>query len=215
MMQTEQRNIKLNFDFHSHILPSIDDGAESVEKSLKLIDAASENGIEKIFATPHFYAHKIDVETFLERRQNSYLKLAEKNPTIPIELGAEILVFAGLENMDGIEELCFYDGKTLLLELPLSESLITDEHFLTVEALAQKFNIIMAHANRYSDYTVMQMIEAGALLQVNASDICAFSQRRRVRYWKNNGYIFALGSDAHRDTRVYKKFKRAEKILSE
>ena len=209
-----QRNLSSSIDFHSHILPAIDDGAENTEKSLKLIDAALKSGIEKIYATPHYYAHKLDVDTFCERRQKAYEKLMNKNPGIPVELGAEVLVFAGLENMEGIEKLCFYDGKTLLLELPLSESLITDEHFLTVEALSQKFNIVMAHANRYSDYTVMQMLEAGALLQLNVVDACAFSQRRRVKYWRDSGFVFALGSDAHRDAGVYKKFKRAGKLLS-
>jgi len=214
MNNTEQRKLSLSIDFHSHILPSIDDGAESVEKSLKLIDSAIKNGVEKIYATPHYYAHKIDVDTFCERREKAFARLREHNPRIPIELGAEVLVFAGLENMDGIEKLCFYNGKTLLLELPLSESLITDEHFLTVEALSQKFDIVMAHANRYSDYTVMQMIDAGAKLQLNVTDASAFSQRARVRYWNDNGHIFALGSDAHREACVYKKFKRAVKILS-
>ncbi len=203
-----------DIDFHSHILPGIDDGAEDIRKSLLLVESAQNAGIKKIYATPHFYAHRLDVDTFLERREKAYKKVLAQNPAIEIELGAEILVFPGIENMEGIEKLCFYNGKTVLLELPLSESLITDEHFLTVEALAQKYDIIMAHANRYSDYTVYQMIEAGAKLQLNVHDICLHREHIRTSVWAKNGYLFALGSDAHRDVSVYKKFRRAQKILS-
>ena len=200
-------------DFHSHILPRIDDGAESIQKSLKLINKAVKCGVTKIIATPHFYANRIDVETFIARRQKAFDLLLEQNPAIPIELGAEVLLFSGLENMERIEELVMSDGETLLLELPLSEFIITDDYYYTVEALAKRFRVVLAHANRYSDYTVLQMIEAGALIQVNAEDLRSRRERIRVRRWMNSHLLYALGSDAHRKPSVYRYFKRALKYL--
>ena len=64
------------------------------------------------------------------------------------------------------------DGNNILLELPLTESLITEQHFITVEQLKKRFGIVMAHPNRYSDFTVEQMLEIGAVLQINTDDVC-------------------------------------------
>lgn len=40
-------------DIHSHALPMVDDGAESVEMALLMLRTAAEEGIEKIILTPH------------------------------------------------------------------------------------------------------------------------------------------------------------------
>ena len=40
-------------DIHCHILPGIDDGSPSVERSVELVEAMQEWGIERIFASPH------------------------------------------------------------------------------------------------------------------------------------------------------------------
>ena len=43
-------------DFHSHILPGIDDGSASLEESIELLKREAEQGINHVVATPHFYA---------------------------------------------------------------------------------------------------------------------------------------------------------------
>lgn len=201
-----------NIDFHSHILPGIDDGAEDIKKSLSLISAATKSGIEKIVATPHFYAHKISLESFLKRRQKAYNSVLDQKPQISIEMGAEVLVFPGLENLEGLDNLLI-NGEVLLLELPLSESIITDDYFDTIETLSKKYHLVLAHANRYSDYIVSQMLEIGAMLQINVKDISLRRERLRIKEWANMGYIYALGTDAHRKASVYKYFSRAKKYL--
>ena len=55
-------------DFHSHILPEIDDGSSSVEESLAMLQAERDQGIQSVVATPHFYAHHDSPERFLKRR---------------------------------------------------------------------------------------------------------------------------------------------------
>ena len=40
-------------DMHSHVLPGIDDGAQTPEESIVLIQKMMELGIKKIIATPH------------------------------------------------------------------------------------------------------------------------------------------------------------------
>ena len=46
----------LVIDFHSHILPGIDDGSRNVEKSLGMLQISASQGVDIIAATSHFYA---------------------------------------------------------------------------------------------------------------------------------------------------------------
>ncbi len=66
-------------DFHTHILPGIDDGSRNVEMSLRMLAAQREQQVDEIVATPHFYAQKDSVEEFLLRRQCSYEKIENEN----------------------------------------------------------------------------------------------------------------------------------------
>lgn len=42
-------------DFHTHILPGIDDGAKSLEESLSLLKMEQEQGVDTIVLTPHYF----------------------------------------------------------------------------------------------------------------------------------------------------------------
>ena len=54
-------------DFHSHILPGVDDGSQSVQESLAMLKMEAEQGIQHVIATPHFYPKHDSPEHFLER----------------------------------------------------------------------------------------------------------------------------------------------------
>lgn len=207
-------DFSLTCDYHSHILPKMDDGARDVEESIKLINTAKSYGVEKIVATPHCYLHKMNVDKFCQKREEAFAKLSDANPQLPIELGAEILLFPGIDEMDGIERLTMGETKVMLIELPLSETIITENYFITVEELTRKFQVVMAHANRYSEHTVRQMLEIGTDIQVNAEDVCNYRQKKRVEYWAEGSFSIALGTDAHHNTKLYRYFAKAKKTLS-
>ena len=52
------------YDMHSHILPGIDDGAPSVEKSLVILNELKKQGVTNVCLTPHFYTNEISAEDF-------------------------------------------------------------------------------------------------------------------------------------------------------
>ena len=201
-------------DYHSHILPCIDDGAESVKKSIMMLEKAKQYGIQAIYATPHCYMHKTNVDMFCEMRKGAYEKIKDEVSNIPIFMGAEVLLFPGLENLPELEKFCLENSNSLLIEMPLSESLITEEHFVSAHILSKRFSVIIAHANRYSDAVVQRLLESDVKLQLNVSDVCKKSERKRTEKWLYADAVCALGSDAHRDAGVYKKFDKAYKILN-
>ena len=107
-------------DFHSHILPGIDDGSKDVAESLAMLSALKEQGVDTVVATPHFYANHHSVEEFLRRRQKAMdrlsAELSEGAPTIV--LGAEVRYYEGISHLQNLESLCIGDSKLLLLEMP-------------------------------------------------------------------------------------------------
>ena len=67
-------------DFHSHILPGMDDGSRNVEESVKILKMMAEQGIERVAATPHFYASQSgeSPDEFLIRRNTAEQILRER-----------------------------------------------------------------------------------------------------------------------------------------
>ena len=55
-------------DFHSHVLPGVDDGSASVAESISMLRLEVEQGIHHVVATPHFYARYDSPESFLKKR---------------------------------------------------------------------------------------------------------------------------------------------------
>ena len=52
-------------DIHTHILPGLDDGSSSIEESEKMLCMLSEQGVDTVVATPHFYIDDTKGEEFL------------------------------------------------------------------------------------------------------------------------------------------------------
>ncbi len=111
-------------DFHTHILPDIDDGAENVEDSVKMIQMLCEQGVKKILLTPHFYAYVSSVESFLEKRKRSLEKLLKaletEKPDVDIYIGGEVLFFEELWRISDLKSLCISGTEYILLEMPFS-----------------------------------------------------------------------------------------------
>ena len=72
-------------DIHTHILPSIDDGARSEKESLHLLEQAKDSGVTAIFLTPHYIVgSKYNLNN--EKKEALLAKLKEKTKKLNIEL---------------------------------------------------------------------------------------------------------------------------------
>ncbi|MBR1629024.1 MAG: capsular polysaccharide biosynthesis protein, partial [Lachnospiraceae bacterium] len=59
-------------DFHTHVLPGIDDGARDLETSIEMLDKMKKQGVDLVVATPHFYADRMTVDGFLKNREKAF-----------------------------------------------------------------------------------------------------------------------------------------------
>ena len=200
-MATDFAKFSTNYDlidFHSHILPGVDHGSSSIETTLFQLRSAKNLGINKIIATSHFYPARMKLEDFLAKRSEAKeLLSAHLTKEMPkIAVGAEVYCQPGLENMEGLEQLCIAGTRCMLLEMPLGEW--SDAHFETVDALSNsQFTLIMAHIDRYPEYDVERLMQLNVKAQVNAESLCAFLRRRRVKKWFEKDLVYAIGSDLH------------------
>lgn len=190
-------------DYHCHILPEIDDGAEDLQISLAMIEKMKSQGVNKIIATPHFYAHKEDsVLEYLAKRQKSYDTLMNSNPAIKdITLGAEVAIENGLSKMADIEKLAIQNTDYILLELPFKSysKWISDE----IYNISYNYNlkVIIAHIHRYIDIysksQISEILDMGNVLQINNGAFEKFKTRRFVKKLIKNNYDIIFGSDCH------------------
>lgn len=206
-------------DFHSHVLPGVDHGSDSLACSMAQMSFAIKHGVSEIVATPHFYPHRHDLDTFLRRRSRGYAALLdalsqEYGDAAPhIHIGAEVLLCPGIENLEGLEQLCIDDTRVLLLELPF-HSLNTDERATVVRLIKRGFTVLLAHVDRYQREDVEYLAAHGALMQLNAEAISRLFFPSHIASWIKEDRIVALGSDLHgEDERAYVRFLRAEKKL--
>ena len=190
-------------DFHSHILPGIDDGSKSVEETLQLLRMLSDQGIKIVCATPHFNADRISVDDFLEKRTASYKSLEGiLTDDLPeIRQGAEVAYYEGISRMESLSKLCIDGTGLLLIEMPF-----TAWTEFTVQEMIQlscsgNMRIVLAHIERYLPYlkksVLNRILETDILLQVNASFFNDLPTRRKALKMLKNGDIQLFGSDCH------------------
>lgn len=208
----------MNIDFHAHILPNADHGSDSLETSLRQVKLARRARIQVLAATPHFYPNLESLPAFLERREQAERRLREAlPPSAPkIIVAAEAHLCRGMEDIEGLEQLCFRGTNVLLLELPHDFSVRAYEQTLDSLLYGKKLEIVLAHIDRYPSSTIDFLLELGFKAQINASSFCRFWTRRRSMRWAAElESVVALGSDIHGCEVGYRDFIQMKKRLGE
>lgn len=191
-------------DFHSHVLPRIDDGSDSSRTSVEMLRRSANAGVTRVIATPHFYGMRHSVDHFLERRSAAADRLASVMPRgLPkVSLGAEVALYPGIEDLEEIEKLCIQGTNLLLLEMPFSRWTGYDIDILTSLALNKNLKIVMAHFERFYDMQkdsgmVDRVLELPVYLQINAGSLLPMFRGKRWLDWFAQGKAHLLGSDCH------------------
>ncbi len=210
-------------DFHSHLLPKMDDGSKSCQQSVSLLKEEEKHGVDKIVLTPHFYAYENSIERFLERREKSLSKLCEalENDPVNIELylGAETYFFEEISRVDDIEKLCIEGTDYLLLELPVHKSFSSSVFQSITELISQRgITPILAHFERYiGTYGIKflkELEENGCILQMNTGYVNDFWTRGKAISFFKKGTASLLGTDMHREFTDKRDYKKAYTYLS-
>ena len=209
-------------DMHCHILPGIDDGAQTVEDSLALLRAEKEQEIKKIVFTPHFNPERQDMDMFLEAREKSWeaLRQADGFSDIGIDtkLGCEVFFTMRLIEMD-ISKLAFENTRYILIEFPT----INRPYGITrtmQNILGRGYTPILAHVERYEYFTddpvkLYDLVSLGCIAQVNAAAVVNTSHIRGVNAMQYINWELAhiISSDAHSVDRRPPNTKAAYRLV--
>ena len=137
-------------DIHCHLLPGVDDGFPTAEKSIKALKKLEERGVEKMILTPHFMKDYPDNDReHITARFEAFKAEASKECKIELRLGAEYMLDArfldhfrqGFLTMDkeGVQVLC--ETSYMMYEHGITE--------MIYEVMLEGFMPIVAHPERY------------------------------------------------------------------
>lgn len=193
------------FDIHCHLLPDVDDGSDSLEETIKMLEMEYEQGVRTIFATPHFRrrmfeptmtkvmekyeavkkeADRIGIELYLGCEYHVNMDMAEvlRKGERPTMAGSPYVLteFSGAAECDYVRERCF-------------------------SLLSNGFIPLIAHIERYPSVVknigfIVELSEMGARISVNAESILGkegYSIKRFCKKLIKEDLLDFIGSDAH------------------
>ena len=197
-------------DLHTHVLPGIDDGPETIEGSLALVRAAAADGTRVMVATPHVNWHHHNDAAIIERLTAELNeRLREERIAVEILTGAEVAMtrVADIEESE-LERLRLGDGPWLLLEPPFTPVVTgLDGVVLTLQSLGHR--VLLAHPERCpalqrDPRMVESLVRDGVLTSITAGSLVGRfggEVRRFARELVEEGLVHNIASDAHDATR--------------
>lgn len=204
-------------DFHSHILPNIDDGSRDIKETFDLIKEAEKAGFNKIISTSHYMEYYYEVD---EMERSIWInalntKLQENNINVDLYLGSEIYISEYLMNLiDEKKASSINNTKYILFEMPMYQKTL-NLYSVIFEMIKHNKVPILAHPERYTFIQddielITELIENGVLMQSNFGSFKGLygkkAQKTAKELLKRN-MIHFLGSDVHRAGTIYPMIK--------
>lgn len=216
-------------DFHSHILPNIDDGASDEQEALNIIKEAKEAGFTKIISTSHYIEkyYETPEKQRTEVLQEILKKTERKQNLQNLYLGSEIYI------TDKIIELIkqgkastINNTKYVLIELPMNIKSLHAKDII-FHLMENGYIPVIAHPERYlyvqKDINyVQELAQMGALFQANYGSLIGLygsKAKKTVKKLLKKDLIQFMGSDVHRENRIYPQIplilKKLKKIVTD
>ncbi|MGM7702973.1 tyrosine-protein phosphatase [Pseudalkalibacillus sp. Hm43] len=198
-------------DIHCHILPGIDDGAQTIEQSLLMANAAVDEGITQIIATPHhkngrYDNYKTDIHTHVTQLNE---KLNEAQIPLTILPGQENRIYGEMvQDYEKGELLSLNNGgKYIFLEFP-SNHVPRYAKQLIFELQLVGLIPVIVHPERNQELIerpekLYELVSDGALTQVTASSVIGkFGKSIRKFSYQliEHNLTHFVASDAHNTT---------------
>lgn len=208
------------FDLHCHLLYGVDDGAVSLEDSLRAVRIASEEGIGYIVFTPHYTPGKLSEEKEVILRRMKEIREAAENAGIEgikYYIGNEVLYTSGVEELLKQGEIfTIADTKYVLLEF--YQGVRYQDMFQGLSRVVRMGVIpVLAHVERYNClYQRLERIEElrdlGIVIQMNTECLIQRIPNVRLLWYRKlmmAGYVQLISTDAHGADKKPPRMKKA------
>ena len=197
---------RLKADLHSHLIPGIDDGSQSMDESLKLLKGLAALGYQKVITTPHIMADAYrNTPEIIHNGLSELCKAAlDEGITLKIEAAAEYYLDDGFEKLLEQGDMLCIAGKYLLFETSYyAKPLQVEEMIFAISSSG--YIPLMAHPERYRyvkdpQKEYQRFKELGVLFQVNLNSFAGHygkDAKEKAIFLSQEGMIDFLGSDTH------------------
>ena len=193
-------------EFHSHLIPAIDDGVKNIDESIAVLRGFSELGYKKVITTPHIMGdfYKNGPENILPGLELVRKRLVEENIPIVLEAAAEYLIDDVLEEKIDAKQLLTFGNNYVLVELAFNEEPRNLKNVL-FNLRVNGYKPVLAHPERYS-YMAMQkdkyeeLFQSGILFQINIFSLIGYYSpqvQKTAEYLIEKKMVNMIGSDTH------------------
>jgi len=196
----------LGTDVHSHFIPGIDDGAQTLEQSIELISNMADLGYRKVITTPHSMAdgYKNSPEIILGGLEKLRAAVREAGINIEVDAAAEYYLDHALEENVNAGKVLTFGNNYLLFELPfIGEPAMLRQ--VVFQMQTQGYRPVLAHPERYSFWhnefeRFTELKDRGVMFQLNMvalSGAYGPQAKQIAERMIDAGYYELVGSDCH------------------
>ncbi|MEA1914780.1 MAG: CpsB/CapC family capsule biosynthesis tyrosine phosphatase [Campylobacterota bacterium] len=192
-------------DVHSHLIPAIDDGSQSLTQSIEIIEYLHNLGFKKLITTPHIMSHRFanTQQNILKGYEVLKAELIKREIDILLEVGAEYYYDEHFLDLIDKNEIMTFSDNYMLFELSYHNKPFGLEQ--TVHKLLESgYKPILAHPERYTYYNTKehyhQLKDMGLMFQINAISTQGFygkNVQKSVENIIDLGLVDFIGSDIH------------------
>ncbi len=198
----------LQVDLHSHFIPGIDDGSQSMEETLALLSRLREMGYRKVITTPHVMSdyYRNTPEIIQSGLADVQEAIVREGLDIALEASAEYYLDDAFENLIASDRLLpFGSQRYILFELPfVSEPLNLARAIFNLQL--KDYKPILAHPERYGFWygnkeKLEEIHDKGVLLQLNLNSLGGYygPEAKKTSEWLiDHEMVSFLGTDCHR-----------------
>ena len=201
-------------DLHCHLLPGIDDGAATMERTVVHAARLEAAGVSDVACTPHIKRRdfpRVDLIRLELMREQAQRQIDARGIDVVLhgggELGHDDALLLAPDELELIAQ-GPPDAPWLLLECPFEG--VEDDFTEAAERLWDLgYDLLLAHPERAApvagaDRRLHALVDRGALLQVNATSLLGhhgMRARAAAERLLGDGMVWCLASDGHPGTR--------------
>ena len=193
-------------DFHSHLIPNVDDGSKSIEETIEILQYLKSIGYQKIITTPHIMSEGFDNNSI--NLKENFEKIKEQCEVIlPFELAAEYYIDENFEKLIEENDILSFGDKYVLIETSMNYEFPIFKECI-FKLLNKGYNPILAHPERYSfiynEKNALKKYESlsdlGILFQLNLFSLLGIYNekiKKTAEMLIDNNLIDFVSSDIH------------------
>jgi protein-tyrosine phosphatase len=200
-----------HIDIHSHLLPNIDDGARTIEDTLRLTKALQSFGVNQFITTPHIIQHVWENthENIITNKEATVLQLEKNNIGVPFKAAAEYLMDDGFVRLFQSGELLTLKDNYVLVEMSYINAPI-QLYSILFDLQVAGYIPVLAHPERYLFYhhnfnEYVKLKRAGCLFQLNLLSVVGYygsEITKTANQLLAKGMYDYVGSDVHHDNHI-------------